>query len=80
VSTVVACCQLAGTKRGVAWVGGTAIVDAIGLPLAGGSTSAQPATLVAECDLKAALDKAISPNNDVLADRRPQLYERVARA
>jgi 5-aminopentanamidase len=69
-----------GPERGVDWVGGSVIVDADGWPLAGGSASAQPATLLAECDLDAALDKAVSPNNDVLRDRRPGLYERVARS
>ncbi|HSR86046.1 MAG TPA: hypothetical protein VLM11_17865, partial [Streptosporangiaceae bacterium] len=37
-----------------------------------GSASAQPATLLAECDLGTALDKAVSQNNDVLRDRRPE--------
>ena len=75
----IAACDRVGTERGVAWVGGSVIVDADGWPLGGGSASAQPSTLVAECDLDAALDKAVSPNNDVLRDRRPGLYERVAR-
>jgi predicted amidohydrolase len=75
----IAACDRVGAERGVAWVGGSVIVDADGWPLAGGSASAKPATLLAECNLDAALDKAISPNNDVLGDRRPELYERVAR-
>jgi predicted amidohydrolase len=76
----IAACDRVGTERGVQWVGGSVIVDADGWPLAGGSTSAQPATLLADCDLSAALDKAVSSNNDVLADRRPELYGRVARS
>jgi 5-aminopentanamidase len=76
----IAACDRVGAERGVAWVGGSVIVDADGWPLAGGSATAQPATLLAECDLAAALNKEVSPNNDVLRDRRPGLYERVARS
>jgi 5-aminopentanamidase len=74
----IAACDRVGPERGVDWVGGSVIVDADGWPLAGGAASAGPATLIAECDLGAALDKAISPNNDVHADRRPDLYGPVA--
>jgi predicted amidohydrolase len=74
----IAACDRIGPERGVAWVGGSVIVDADGWPLAGGSASRQPATLLAECDLGTALDKGVSPNNDVLGDRRPELYGRVA--
>jgi predicted amidohydrolase len=75
----VAACDRTGVERGVGWVGGSVIVDADGWPLAGGVASELTATFLAECDLSAALDKGISPNNDVLADRRPELYGRVAR-
>jgi hypothetical protein len=34
--------------------------------------------VMAECTLSQALDKAVSPNNDVHGDRRPELYWRVA--
>ncbi len=76
----IAACDRVGTERGVAWVGGSVIVDADGWPLAGGSASADATTLLADCDLSAALDKAVSPRNDVLADRRPDLYGRVSTA
>jgi 5-aminopentanamidase len=76
----VAACDRVGDERGVAWVGGSVIVDADGWPLAGGSATVAPATLLAECDLGAALDKAVSPNNDVFGDRRPELYGGVASA
>jgi 5-aminopentanamidase len=76
----VAACDRVGPERDVAWVGGSVIVDADGWPLAGGSASVQPATLLADCDLRAALDKAVSPHNNVLGDRRPDLYGRVASA
>jgi predicted amidohydrolase len=76
----IAACDRVGAERGVQWVGGSVIVDADGWPLAGGAASARPATLLADCDLNAALDKAVGPNNDVLGDRRPELYGRVARS
>ena len=68
----------AGHERGVDWVGGSVVVDADGWPLAGGAATAGPLTIVAECRLADALEKAISPNNNVHADRRPELYGRVA--
>jgi predicted amidohydrolase len=74
----IAACDRVGPERAVGWVGGSVIVDADGWPLAGGSASEVPVTLLAECDLRAALDKSVSPNNDVLGDRRPELYGRVA--
>ncbi len=40
----------------------------------GETTEAAELILVAECDLGAAADKAISARNDVFADRRPRLY------
>lgn len=76
----IAACDRVGAERGVAWVGGSTIVDPDGYPLAGGTASDQPATFLAECDLDAALNKSVSPNNNVLSDRRPELYERVIRA
>ena len=54
------------------------IVDADGWPLAGGTPNAGPSTIIAECRLADALDNAISPNNNVHADRRPELYGRLA--
>ena len=77
---LIAVCDRIGDERGVAWVGGSVIVDADGWPLAGGSASAEAATFMAECDLGTALDKAVSPHNDALGDRRPELYGRVADA
>jgi predicted amidohydrolase len=98
----IAACDRTGEERGVAWVGGSVIVDPDGWPLAAaalapgssplaGAAAAPdpeplgsavlapgPVTIVAECRLDDALDKATGPANDVLADRRPELYRRVA--
>jgi predicted amidohydrolase len=74
----IAACDRTGEERGVEWVAGSVIVDADGWPLAGATLTAGPITIAAECGLGSALDKAISPNNDVHGDRRPGLYRRVA--
>lgn len=65
-------------ERGVSWVGGSVIVGPDGYPLEGPVTADTQAVLVADCELARARDKRISTHNDVLADRRPQLYRRVA--
>jgi predicted amidohydrolase len=77
----IAACDRTGEERGVAWVGGSVIVDPDGWPLAGATLTAPaggPITISAGCRLGDALDKAIGPANDVHADRRPGLYRRVA--
>ena len=74
---LIAACDRTGQERGIDWVGGSVIVDADGWPLAGGAPNAGPSTIIAECRLADALDKAISPNNNVHADRRPELYGRL---
>jgi 5-aminopentanamidase len=74
----IAVCDRVGPERGVEWVGGSVIVDPDGWPVAGGAASDESGTLMAECALDQALDKAVSPNNDVHGDRRPELYGRVA--
>jgi hypothetical protein len=44
-----------------------------------GTVAGEPVTILAECRLSAALDKAVGPANDVFADRRPGLYRPVSR-
>jgi 5-aminopentanamidase len=65
-----------GAERGVEWVGASVIVDPDGRML----TEKAPgvALLTATVDLARARDKAFSERNDVLADRRPELYGRPA--
>jgi predicted amidohydrolase len=67
-----------GIERGVSWVGGTVIVGPGGYPLAGPEPGDRGFLLTADCDLATARDKKISAHNDVVADRRPGLYERVS--
>jgi 5-aminopentanamidase len=65
-----------GTERGVEWVGASVIVDPDGRML----TEKAPgeALLTATIDLARARDKAFGERNDVLGDRRPELYSRAA--
>ncbi len=70
----IAACDRAGRERGVDWVGGSAIIDPDGWPLAGPVPGDQERTLTAVCDLGAAAEKKTSERNDVFADRMPHLY------
>ena len=63
------------TERGVPWVGGTVIVGPDGYPLAGPVAVDHPDLLTADCDLAQARNKRINENNDLLADRRADLYQ-----
>jgi predicted amidohydrolase len=70
----VAVADRCGPERGVSWVGGSLIAGPDGYPLAGPAVAGEPAVLAAGCDLAAARDKRITAHNDLLADRRPELY------
>jgi predicted amidohydrolase len=61
-------------ERGVSWLGASVIVDPDGYPAAGPASEDDEELLLAACDLALARDKAIGERNDVLADRRPELY------
>ena len=62
------------TERGVSWISGSLIASQDGYPLAGPVLADRPAVLTAACDLPRARDKHVSGRNDLLADRRPELY------
>lgn len=63
-----------GEERTVAWVGGSVIVAPDGFPVTGPVVGDEEHTLIADLDLGTARHKKISPHNDVVADRRPDLY------
>lgn len=71
----IAACDRVGTERGVAWVGGSVIVDADGWPLAGGDASTEHRIISARCRLADADDKGVGGLSDIHADRRPELYD-----
>jgi predicted amidohydrolase len=62
-----------GRERGVDWAEASVIVDPDGRLLAG--PVAGEAVLIAELALERARDKAYGDRNDVLADRRVELYD-----
>ena len=61
-------------ERGVPWISGSVIAGPDGYPLAGPVLADRPAVLTAACDLPGARDKSLAGDNDLLADRRPDLY------
>jgi 5-aminopentanamidase len=63
-----------GGERGVDWVSGTCVASPDGWLLAGPPERGEPVTLTARCDLAQAREKRINTRNDVLADRRPDVY------
>lgn len=68
---VIAACDRTGDENGVTWVSSSVIVDENGLIQTLASSATQQ-ILYAELDLPT--DNAISPRNDVLKDRRTDLY------
>jgi 5-aminopentanamidase len=74
----VAVCDRHGPERGVDWVGGSLIADPDGRLAAGPPEEGEAGLVIADCDLALADDKRTSERNDALADRRPELYGRVA--
>jgi predicted amidohydrolase len=66
-----------GTERGVDWAGASVIVDPDGRMLT--AKAAGEALLTARVDPARARDKGFGERNDVLADRRPELYDGPAR-
>jgi 2,6-dihydroxypseudooxynicotine hydrolase len=62
-------------ERGVSWIGGSLIAGPDGYPLAGPAGPGSAKLLTAACDLLRARDKRLNQHNDLLADRRPALYQ-----
>lgn len=69
-----AVCDRCGPERGVEWVGASVVCDEWGWVLAGPPEGFGPGLVVADCDLSRAREKAWNERNDVLGDRRPELY------
>jgi len=63
-----------GVERGVAWAGASLIVDPLGSVVAGPGEPDTPATLTADGDLTLARDKSWGERNDLLGDRRVDVY------
>ncbi|MDQ0779659.1 putative amidohydrolase [Streptomyces aurantiacus] len=68
----IACADRGGVERGQHWTQGTAVINQYGR-LTATATDAEPRT-TADLFLNLSRDKAISPHNDLLGDRRPDIY------
>ena len=71
----IAAADRVGHERGQDWLGGSVIVDADGYPITS-IRLGEEHTAIVTVDLALARDKSISPQNDVHADRRLDLYDR----
>ncbi|WP_445148679.1 nitrilase-related carbon-nitrogen hydrolase [Baekduia sp. Peel2402] len=72
--TFVAVCDRAGAERGVDYEGASIIAGPDGYPLAESTDPLASQVLTATADLAHARDKRTGPRNDVVTDRRPDLY------
>lgn len=68
----IACADRTGTERGQQWTGGTAVVNQYGWITATAAAPDHRATT--DLFARLARDKSLSPHNDLLGDRRPDLY------
>ena len=73
----IAVCDRVGIERGQEWIGGSVITDADGYPLAVAEFG-KAGVVTADIDLAESRIKRINTNNDVLSDRRTDLYRRTA--
>jgi predicted amidohydrolase len=68
----IACADRSGTERGQEWTHGTAVINQYGWITAAATGTRR--RVVADLFLHLSRDKALSPHNDLLADRRTDLY------
>lgn len=71
----IACADRAGTEREVTFEGQSVIIDPDGLPVAGPRPDTGSHVATADCDLTRAREKSVTERDDVLGDRRPELYD-----
>lgn len=69
----VACCDRSGVERGVVWTGGSCIIDTDGWFVAE-LPQRDTGVISAELPLGRSRDKTLNAHNDLLGDRRPDLY------
>lgn len=69
------CAAMIGRFRDTEFLGNSLVTDVTGWPLAGPADDRSERLVLATVNPTLALSKAITPENDLLADRRPELYE-----
>lgn len=69
----IAICDRSGEERGVQWLESSCVIDPDGWPVA--LVGPGEGYLIQDLDLSITRDKAISPNNHLLDDRRNDLYK-----
>lgn len=71
----IACADRVGTERGQPFIGSSLIIGPTGRPLAGPASYDGDETLIAEVRLDAiAQSRKLNEHNDVIGDRRPDVY------
>jgi predicted amidohydrolase len=65
-----------GEERGVKWVGASVITDADGVIQVMADLKTPNTTQILFAEVEVPISRAIGPRNDVLIDRRTDLYER----
>ena len=73
----IAVCDRVGVERGQDWIGGSVIIDADGYPVAIAEFG-KAGLVTGDIDLAESRVKRINAHNDVLGDRRTDLYRRTA--
>jgi len=71
----IACADRLGTERGVEWTGGATIVGVDGWAAA---ERRDTGLLIADIDLREALEKRLTDHADAFGDRRPDIYAALA--
>jgi N-carbamoylputrescine amidase len=75
---VVACADRVGVERGQPFEGQSLIVDRRGWPVAGPASRLDEEILFAQVDLDPSSRRGVGADNDVLQDRRPEVYAGIA--
>jgi predicted amidohydrolase len=75
---VVACADRVGVERGQPFEGQSLIVDRRGWPVAGPASRLDEEILFAQVDLDPSSRRGLGADNDVLQDRRPEVYTGIA--
>ncbi len=75
----IACADRIGVERGQPFEGQSLIVDRRGWPIAGPASRDREEILIAEVELHPAKRQGVGTDNDVLSDRRPDVYASTAK-